>query len=256
MGRRLLFGSKSALARLGIVDGREIFPILGAEDDHLANSGEGSEDDNDSDEDQDDDDSEEDDDSKTAAKKRHRSPSTQRNSELRAARRELSTLRKEKAERDKAARDAELKGKSESERAVAERDDAVKELTGLKDRYQQAITELEIIKASNRSKFAWNDIEDVLNDRALRNAIEIGDDGEVSGLEDALKDLAKRKPHFLAEKSDDKGKGNGQQQNGNGRQQQQTGTKTGGQPNTGTNEDRAADRQRLNTIYPALQRLQ
>lgn len=253
MGRRLLFGSKSALARLGIVDGREIFPIRGAEDDDSADSGNGDDSGDDTSDDDHDDDDDSDDGDKPAAKQRR---NRTRTNEFNKLRRERNALLKEKADRDKATRDAELKDKSESERAVAERDDAVKELTGLKDRYQQAITELEIIKASNRSKFAWNDIEDVLNDRALRNAIEIADDGEVSGLEDALKDLAKRKPHFLAEKSDDKGKGNGQQQNGNGRQQQQTGTKTGGQPNTSTNDDRAADRQRLNTIYPALQRLQ
>lgn len=251
MGRRLLFGSKKALARLGIVDGREIFPIHGAEDDDdSANTGDDSGDDDSSDDDHDDDSA--DDDTKPAAKSRR---DRARTSEFNRLKRERNALLKEKAERDKATRDAELKDKSEAERAVAERDDAIKARAELNERYTAAITELEIIKASNRSKFTWNDIEDVLNDRALRKAIEIGEDGEISGVEDALKDLAKRKPHFLAEKSDDKGKGNGQQQNGNGRQQQQQ-AKTGGQPNTGATDDRAADRQRLNALYPALQRLQ
>jgi hypothetical protein len=249
MGHRLLFGSKSALARLGIVDGREIFPIRGAEDDDPAKTGEESDDDASDDDHDDDDDSEEDD--KPAAKQRR---NRTRTNEFNRLKRERNALAKEKADREKADRDAELKDKTESERAVAERDDAVKELTGLKDRYQEAVTELSIIKASSRSKFAWNDIEDVLNDRTLLKAIEIGDDGEITGVEEALKDLAKRKPHFLS--TDDKGKGNGQQQNGNGRQQQPAGTKTGGQPNAGSKDDRAADRQRLNSIYPALQRLQ
>lgn len=253
MGRRLLSGSKSALARLGIVDGREIFPIHGAEDDDSADSGTG-DDTSDDDHSDDDDDDDSDDDGKPAA--RQRRGHDRSSSHIRKLTRERNALLKEKAERDKATRDAELKDKSETERAVAERDDAVKAHADLNERYTAAITELEIIKASNRSKFTWNDIEDVLNDRALRRAIEIGEDGEISGVEDALKDLAKRKPHFLAEKSDDKGNTNGTKQNGNGRQANGTaGTKTGGQPGTTGGNDRAADRERLNGIYPALQRL-
>lgn len=250
MGRRLLFGSKSALARLGVVDGREIFPIRGAEDaDDSAKTGEESDDDpSDEDDPEDDDDA---DDTKPAAKQRR---NRTRTNEYNRLKRERNALAKEKADREKADRQAELKDKSEAERAVAERDDAVKAHADLSEKYQQAVTELEIIKMSNRKKISWNDIEDVLNDRTLLKAIEIGDDGEITGVEEALKDLAKRKPHFLSKQSDeDQGKGNNGQ-NGNGRQQS-AGAKTGGQPGTKTGDDRTADRQRLMAKYGALGRL-
>lgn len=252
MGRRLLFGSKTALARLGIVDGREIFPIHGAEDDDSKPAGgEPGGDDSDNDDDpDDDDDSEGDDNTKPAAKRQRVRIST---SELQRLKRERNALRREKEEREKADREAELKDKSEAERATAERDDAVKAYDELKDRHQQVLMELEIIKTSNRKKLSWNDIEDVLSDRTLLKSIEFGEDGEITGIEEALKDLAKRKPHFLAKQpeGDDKGKGNNG--NGNGRQPQPP--KTGGQPGGNGGDPRAADRQRLNSIYPALQRL-
>jgi hypothetical protein len=250
MGRRLLFGSKSALARLGVVGGREIFPIHGAEDDDSANSGDDSGNANDDDGEDEDSDEDEDDSDKPAAKRRTRA----RSSEFNRLKRERNALLREKQDRDKKEREAELKDKSEAERAVAERDDAVKAHTDLSEKYQQVVTELEIIKVSNQKKLSWNDIEDVLNDRTLRKAIEIGEDGEITGVDEALKDLAKRKPHFLAKKleDDDKGKGgNGQ----NGSVRQSTGTATGGQPNGGSGNDRTADRQRLVAKYGALQRL-
>lgn len=243
----------SGLSPLGVVDDREVFRIAGAEDDDSAGKdGE----DTDSDDDEDDSSDEEDDeDDKPAAKRSRHRGRNDRSSEFNRIRRERNALLKEKTDREKQDRAAELKGKTEAERATAERDDAVKERDELSSKYSEALTELEIIKASNRKKYAWNDLEDVLNDRALRKAIEIGDDGEITGVEEALKDLAKRKPHFLSKSEQDGKQGDGK--TGDTKSTAGTNGKTGGQPNSGSggNGDRAADRQRLAQLYPALQRL-
>lgn len=263
MSAKLIFGTVSrqrlqSLSPIGVVNGREVFSILGAEDDHSADS---SDDDHSDDDDGDDDsdDDEEDADAKAKSKTRRSSRNQDRSTAyLNSLKRERNKLLKEKQDREKADREAELKGKSEVERVTVERDEAVTARTTLEAENVALKTELGIIRASARGKkYEWLDIEDVLNDKVLRRSIEIDDDGELVGVEEALKDLAKRKPHYLAKSSkdeDDSEKDKGRN-NGNGRQQQQNGS-TGGQPGTGNNGDqRVADRQRLSQTYPILGRL-
>lgn len=258
MSRRLIFGTQSrsrlrVLSPIGVVDGREVFPIAGAEDDDPANSG----DDDDNSDDSDDSDDDEDDDSKSKSKTTTRRHSRTRGSDYNALRRERNQLLKEKQDREAKDRENELKGKSEVERANAEREDAVKARDSLTEENAALKMELAIVRASTsaKSKFQWADIEDVLNDKTLRNAIEVDDDGELTGVDEALKDLAKRKPHFLVKSGEDDDGKNKDNRNGRQQQQQPAGS-TGGQPSGNGNGDvRAADRQRLNTLYPALQRL-
>lgn len=267
MSRRLVFGALSrsrlrGLTPLGIVDGLPVFPIRCAEDDNSADSsGDDTDDDaQDVDDDDHDDDDDSDDNAKDDDKNKRRRPRNARTSEFNRIKRENARLAREARERQAKDREAELANKSEVERAAAERDDAVKERDELRTRMSSVAVELEIIKASN-GKFSWVDLEDVLNDRTLRSSIEVGDDGEITGVKEALRDLAKRKPHYLAKSDQDDGKnGNGRASNGtNG-----TGTgasnsgsgKSGGQPNSGSNGNNlAADRERLNMVYPALGRL-
>lgn len=262
MSRRLVLGSVSrqrlaGLCPLGIVDGREVFPIHGAEDDTDSTS---SGDDTDDDEDNSDEDSTDDDDSDAKddkdKSKTRRSRQNSRSSEFTRIKRENAKLLREQQARDKADREAELKGKSEVERATAERDDAVKERDSLKEQLAANKVELEIIRLSHK-KHDWADIEDVLNDKALRRAIEIGEDGEISGVTEALKDLAKRKPHFLAKSSEDTDDKGGK--NSNGRQTATNGNgngKSGSNPNgaSGDKNNRQADRDRLAETYPILGR--
>lgn len=261
MSRRLVFGAVSrqrlvGLSPIGVVNGREVFPIAGAEDDDdSTTSGD------DADDDHDDDDDDHDDSDDDAAKdndKSKRRPRNSRSSEFNRIKRERNALLREKSDREKAEREAALKEKPEIERAKVERDDAVKERDTLRQQLADASVELEIIKAS-RKKYDWADIEDVLNDRNVRKAIEIGEDGEITGVAEALKDLAKRKPHFLAQKSEEDGKGeknngrpanNGQNGNGEGAT-----NKSGGNPGSGNGDNRAVDRERLNSLYPVLGRL-
>lgn len=256
MSRTLIFGTVgrnrlAVLSPIGVVDGREIFPLRGAEDDPAGNGGDGdSDDESEDDEDgsEEDDEDAKDDDSKNQRRK----PSAKKpaNAAFAAMKRELNTLKREKRDRDNAERTKALADKPELERLTAERDDAVKGQESLAEKYREAQIELAISRASNgSSKYSWADLEDVLNDRTLRNAIDIDDDGEVSGVEEALKDLAKRKPHFLAKKSEEDEKGKGKPgTNGN----RGTG-KTGQQPGTGgSSGDREADRQKLESKYSVL----
>lgn len=262
MSRKLILGSVSPrrladLAPIGVVNGRSIFPLHGAEDDKPA--GDGGENESEEDEDGDEDD-EDDEDSKASDDEDKKKPRRSRrdtgdSSVIRNMRKELRELRREKTERLAAERQKALKEKPELERLTVERDDAVKERDTLREQHREASIELAIVRASNRanSKYSWADIEDVLSDRTLRKAIEIDDDGEISGVEEALKDLAKRKPHFLLSKSeeDSKGKGNGKPATngggGNG--------KSGGTPNGAGGDGKAADRAALEAKYPILARM-
>jgi len=255
MSRALILGTVGrkrliSLSPIGVVEGREIFPIRGAEEDTTGNSEDtGSEDDEETDDEETEEDDDEEDE-KEPKNKRDRRGKKPADAAFAAMQREIRTLKREKAAREKKDREAELAGKSEVDRVTAERDDVKQELENLRSKYSSTVVELEIIKASH-GKFKWADFEDVLNDKKLRTAIEIDDDGEISGVADALKDLAKRKPHFLSKSTedDDKGKGDKSRNTNNG----SSSGKTGGQPgNGGGSGDREADRQALATKYPAL----
>ena len=245
MSRRLVFGSGrlAALMPIGEINGKPIYPICGAE---------GSEEDSDSDQDSDEDENSEEDndgdeeDSDSKAKERKATPKRQDRSgtyinslkkDLRTARKELAGMRDEK-------RRAELADKSEVERVTAELDDAQKELADVRPKYQELLKKVEIITVSGQLNLSWNDIEDVLGDRKLNAAIEIDDDGEISGVDDALKDLAKRKPHFLAKP--DEGDESDEDKAGNANK-----TKTGASFNgsKGKQKDRQADRDALVKKY-------
>lgn len=255
MSDKLILGLVSrqrllGLSPIGVVDGREVFPIHGAEGD--TDSADSSDDDESSDDDDSDEDGEE---SAKATQKRN---TRGRGSDYNRMRRERNALLQEKQERERKDREAELKGRSEIDRATAERDDAVTARTTLEAENVALKIELGIIRASAKgNKYQWLDIEDVLNDKTLRKNIELDEDGELIGVEDALKELAKRKPHYLAKSSedDDSGKGKGRQQQQQQGRPQGNGS-TGGQPgSTGDGNQQASDRQKLNEIYPALQRL-
>lgn len=265
MSRRLVLGSMSrqrlvGLSPLGVVNGREIFPIAGAEDDGTANPGDDADDDAQDDEDEDDD-SEDDEDAKDK-KKRPRSRNNRgAGAEFAKIRRERNQLLREKAEREKAEREAALKEKPEIERARAELSDATTERDSLREQLSDTRMELEILKASMKKgkngqpKFSWVDLDDVLNDRTLRKSIEIGEDGEIIGVDDALKELASRKPHYLVQKSDEDGKSSSNNGTGTGTGTNGTNGKSGGNPGTNNGKgDLTADRERLGQIYPILNR--
>lgn len=255
MSRKLILGSVSrsrlmGLTPIGIVNGREVFPLRGAADD----DGE-TEDKPDGESEEDDEEDDEDEGEKKPAAKGRRDGNDTDSSVIRTLRKQNRELLKKERAREEAEKAKTLADKPEIDRLKVERDDAVKELEELRKTASENSVELAIIRASNsaKSKYAWADIEDVLNDRTLRRAIEIDDDGEISGVEDALKDLAKRKPHFLAKAAED---GDDKSTSGTkGKSTSGTGSKSGVNPGNGGNGKQTVDRARLNSKYPTLARL-
>lgn len=255
MGRRLILGSRPvARFLLGYAHGEPVYRIAGAEEDKDAPTGDGDDKGTENDDDGDEDDSD-DEENRTDSKNR-RSRGNARSSEYNRIRRERNLLLKEKQDREKKDREAELADKSEVERVTAERDDAAKSRDTLLMENRDLKIRLAILSESSR-KYNWADIDDVLNERKLLESIEVSPDGEITGIRDGLKDLAKRKPHYLLAKTEETGDAkNTGSNNGNGGSSNNAnngGGKTGGQPgSTGTNGDRTADRQRLASIYSAL----
>lgn len=247
MSRKLIFGAVlpnrlAVLTPIGYVNGEPIFPHRGA--DNAGDGGDGESDQDTDDEDgSDDDDSEGEKEGKPAAKGNQ---SNRNSSVLRQIRRDLRTAKRENEQLKAAQRAAELKDKTEVERTAAERDDAVAKLKNLEPELNSLRTKLAVITVSAQKKYDWADIEDVLNDRQMQG-LEIDDDGEVSGIEEALKDLAKRKPHFLKKPAANNG-GNGSDGDGTRR--------TGANFNAGANNnDRGADRARLEGKYGVLRHM-
>jgi hypothetical protein len=221
---------------IGFVRGEPIFPFRGA--DSGAGDGDGG-DGNASDQDEDDGDNGADDDDKPDA------DSGQDSSVIRKMRRDLRKAQRELIAAKKLVDEKNLADKSEVERSVAERDAATVRADNAEGQLRDALIKLEVLAVSGRKKYDWNDLEDVLNDRKLLEAIDYSD-GEIDGVEDALKDLARRKPHFLrAKKSDSDGDDAGAQ---SGR----TGAKFNG---TKDSKDRQVDRDRLLKQYPMLQHM-
>lgn len=249
MSRALILGTVSArrlavLRPIGFVSGTPVYPLRGSD------SGDNTGDDGDaeSDGDSDDNDDEEDDSEKDGKPAPAAKGKDEETALVRTLRKQVRSNEQKIRAFERAKREAELAGKSEVERTSAERDDAAKRAERAETALRSASLKLEIIMESNKGGYAWIDLEDVLGDRKLLDAIEIDDDGEVSGVTEALKDLKKRKPHFLrAAKSEED---NGESKNGKS-------GKTGANFNGGANNnDRGADRQRLESKWPLLAHMQ
>ena len=120
------------------------------------------------------------------------------------------------------------------ERAQTERDEAVK----LNEDLTKAVTALRVENAFHReNKYTWHDPADALAALDM-SGVEIGEDGQVSGLKAAIDDVAKRKPHFVKknDKADPPPVASGDPANG----------KRKGEP------AETADRKALRNRFPAL----
>lgn len=181
-------------------DGTPIYPIMGSEDDPQE-GGDGDDDDGeDGDDDGDGDDDDKDDKSKSKSKPKPKAKETdaQKIRRLNAENRERR-LALEAAE--KKIRDAEDADKSELE--IAKRDLA--ELQAKFDKVPETMNDLRIENAFLKlGGYNWHDPEIAIG--LIRKEVDISDDGEVEGLEDAVKALAKSKPYLL-KKKDEEGDG-------------------------------------------------
>jgi hypothetical protein len=133
------------------------------------------------------------------------------------------------------------KEKSDLERATGEVDRLNKELKAALEARDAALVQAEILKFPG---YEWHDPDTLL---ALidRSAIEIGEDGRVTGVKDAVKKLADSKPYLLKSKPGDK-KQQPDKPTNNG---SSGGTPSGQQPANGAPNQQADQRQALATKY-------
>jgi hypothetical protein len=178
-------------------DGTLIYPIMGSEDDP-EEQGDGDDDEGDSDNDDgDEDESEKDKDEKPKRRPKSKETPEQKvrrlNAENKARREELEAAQ---------ARLREIEDKDKSELEIVKRD--FEEYKSKHESSEQRIQDLLVENAFlklDRDKYNWHDPDDVID--KIRKDVTITDDGEVDGLEDAVKALAKSKPYLLKKKAED-----------------------------------------------------
>ena len=158
----------------------------------------------------------------------------------------ISAYEQEKAEREAAAEEAERATRSKEENLTKDVERLTEENGKLKIVNERNLLELEIRR---NSKFDWHDVNDVA---ALidRTGIKIdAETGKVEGVENALKDLAKTKPHLLKTKQNQQDNSGNQSGAGFG-----SGPASGGVPSgNGDSSAKANRRKQLEGRFPVLQ---
>lgn len=118
--------------------------------------------------------------------------------------------RMQAADRAKAAAEAKVKEHEQAQMGELDRAKAqLDEETSRADAAEEALKAMRIENEFHRlNKNSWHDVSDVLAAIDL-SKVEIGDDGKITGMAEAIKDVAKRKPHFLKSKAEDGEDGEG-----------------------------------------------
>lgn len=116
--------------------------------------------------------------------------------------------RMQAADKAKSAAEAKLREKDQADMTELERSKA--QLEEHKTRADAAEDRLKAMIVENafhrENKHVWHDVGDAIAALDL-SGVEIGEDGKVTGMANAIKDVVKRKPHYV--KSDDEGDGSG-----------------------------------------------
>lgn len=98
-----------------------------------------------------------------------------------------------KSDAEKRLKSIEEKDMSELEKTKSQLKTATDEREGLADQLKKVLIE----NAFHRdNKYSWHDVSDAISALDM-SGVEITDDGKVTGMSDAIKDVAKRKPHFV-----------------------------------------------------------
>lgn len=227
---------------IGKIAGREILRALGAdgeEDEEDDKAGAGNEGGDDGADDENDDGLEDDEFDEEDKKKNPRA--------VKQAIARKIALKAVQAEKDALAeklREIENKDKSELEKLQSDYEVLKKKHDSLLGATSTSNMELEALKASPSLKLDWRDLEDVLGWLGRQESVTVEDDGSVKGVKEALKTLAKAKPHWLKSDEDNTGGGTGTGA---------TGANVGGGGN-GTKSKKAEARSQLENKYPALRR--
>lgn len=144
-----------------------------------------------------------------------------------------------KGEAERKLREKEQAEMSELDRLKAQLEEKSTEAASASDRLKAMIIE----NAFHRdNKVSWHDVGDAISALDL-SGVEIDEDGKVSGMAAAIKELIKRKPHFVkkVEKEEEEGDGSGPPAANNASNGRRKGT-------AGNNFDRAA----MSKRFPAL----
>lgn len=182
--------------------GRVHWPMLGASGDDSGGSGDsGDEDDTDGDKDGDKSKKKDDDSSGGDDKDKSKSDDGKKYSEAeyQSVKERMQAADRRASEAEKKVRDAEDKDRSKVE--VLERDlgEAKTKITDL-EKVNEDLRFANAFALSNG--YTWNDPEVVLDLLRKREDVTV-EDGEVKGLEKALKDIAKKKPYLVKDGDDD-----------------------------------------------------
>lgn len=147
---------------------------------------------------------------------------------------------------DKAKSAAEAKLREIEQAKLSDLDKAkaqLEELTERASKAEEALKKTQIENAFHRSnKFTFHDVADAISALDL-SGVEIDEDGKVTGMEAAIKDVVKRKPHFVKSQKENEGGGTGQPAANGALNGQRKG-----------DEGKAADRAALARRFPALRK--
>ena len=213
-----------------------------ADDDAADDDDTSDEDDDDADDDADDDEDDEDDDEPSEADKRIQELSAEaKKKRLRI--RELKAANKKLQEE----LDAAKKGKK-----TDDSDDTEDESTGqLKKDFETMLSANEQLRIQlafvSNTKHQWKDPEAALKLADLSD-VEIDDDGQVEGLDEALEELAKSKPYLLAESKSEDDDEDDEDGDDKRKRRRKVGQPTGGRKKGNPNRDSLVKK------YPALNR--
>lgn len=177
-------------------DGTPIYSIMGSDPEGQEGSEEEDSDEEEGDDEEDGDDSEEEEKPKTKSKSKPKETDAQRIRRLNAENKSRREALEAAEERLRAIED-----KDKSELEIAKRD--YEELKAKYERVPETLNSLRIENAFLKlSGYDWHDPDDALEYLRKTGEVTIDDDGTVDGLEQAVKDLAKKKPYLLKGEED------------------------------------------------------
>lgn len=234
------------------LDGRPVWPIRGAEDDDS--------DDDDSDDDDDDDDDTDSGGDKSKAKSKAKDKDDDGDDDaLTEAEARAARYRERMRKADRRASEAERKLREAEDKAKgADGDEVTKEKLAESQKQVESLSEAnQTLRLQNAfllsNTHAWHDPADVMALVLKDEEVEIDEDGEVHGIESALKRIAKKKPWLIkAEKQDDDDDDEDEDDEDDDKPEARRRTNQSGAPQNRRRTKGGPDRQKLLQTYPSL----
>lgn len=184
-------------------DGTPVYPLLGAQDDD-GGADEDAEDDEDEEEDEEDEDDDDKDDKSKKSKPKPKSAKETPEQKVRRLNRENKERREANEKLEAQLREHADKDKSELELAVRDRDEAKSKVEKMETTLADLAFEVAFLRL-DRDKYNWHDPEVVMDQLRKDKSLVVDEDGEVDGLAEAVKAIAKSKPYLLKKQDEDDG---------------------------------------------------